>query len=349
MQVSTVVTRTPAGSAELAAPAHGLSLTQRRFLTLLDSACSIEALAARQPGDAEKLQRDLARLASLGLVAFDTPAANDAHAALDTVRLGPPGASSRLPYILAPLVAALLGLVAWHFLASSPAPAPAHSPDTPHAVASPPTPQRAASPADAIATRVLLSDPAPAHPREAVKEPPRAKPVETEPRAAPVDASTPAPLPTLQPIETRLTPQPFVAAPIALPVVRRSPAQELPAPVPGDVAPAKTDGHAMPPPVHVASATPAAAALVRSPPRKLVPIAQEPPSFPREAMAAGLASGNVKARLTIDAKGSVSSVDIVEASHRAFDRAVRDALSRWRFEAGAAGRTTTVDVAFRRD
>lgn len=252
MQVSTVVTRTPAGSAELAAPAHGLSLAQRRFLTLLDSACPIEVLAARQPGDAEKLQRDLARLASLGLVAFDSPAANDAHVALDTVRLGPPGASSRLPYILVALVAAALGLVAWHFFASSPP--SAHRANAPH-----------------------------------------------------------------------------------------------PSPTPVDTAPPKTDAHAATPPVHVASAMPAAAALAPTPPRKLVPIAQEPPSFPREATAAGLASGSVKARLTIDAKGNVSSVEIVEASHRAFDRTVRDALSRWRFEPGTTGRTTTVDVAFRRD
>jgi protein TonB len=66
-------------------------------------------------------------------------------------------------------------------------------------------------------------------------------------------------------------------------------------------------------------------------------------------MAAGLASGNVKARLVVEANGHVSSVEIVEASHRAFDRAVREALSRWRFEPGTAGRSTTVDVAFKRD
>jgi len=72
-------------------------------------------------------------------------------------------------------------------------------------------------------------------------------------------------------------------------------------------------------------------------------------SFPREAIALGLATGNVKARLTVDAHGNVSSVDIVEASHRAFDRAVREALAHWRFEPGSAGRTTTVDIAFKRD
>src|SRR6476660_678807 len=38
---STIRRRTPAGEAELAAPAQGLSLTQRRFLTLLDTSCDV--------------------------------------------------------------------------------------------------------------------------------------------------------------------------------------------------------------------------------------------------------------------------------------------------------------------
>jgi outer membrane biosynthesis protein TonB len=39
----------------------------------------------------------------------------------------------------------------------------------------------------------------------------------------------------------------------------------------------------------------------------------------------------------------------VEASHRAFTRAVRETLMRWRFEPGSGGRSTSVDIAFRRD
>ncbi|HEY3583270.1 MAG TPA: energy transducer TonB, partial [Casimicrobiaceae bacterium] len=96
-----------------------------------------------------------------------------------------------------------------------------------------------------------------------------------------------------------------------------------------------------------ASAAPSAATI--APARRLVPITQEAPAFPREALAAGLANGNVKARVVVDAKGAVSSVEIVDSSHRAFDRTVREALSHWRFEPGTASRTTTVDVAFKRD
>ncbi len=82
----------------------------------------------------------------------------------------------------------------------------------------------------------------------------------------------------------------------------------------------------------------------------LVPIAREAPDFPREAIAQGIETGMVKARLAIDAQGKVSSVEIVDAMpRRVFDRAVRDALSRWQFPPGTAGRSTTVDVAFKRD
>jgi len=95
--------------------------------------------------------------------------------------------------------------------------------------------------------------------------------------------------------------------------------------------------------------TAGAAPASRAPPPQLVPVSRVTPDFPREALALGLTAGDVKARLTVDASGNVVEVEIVEASHRTFDRAVRDALSRWRFEPGASRRTTTVDVAFKRD
>src|ERR1700742_2967059 len=56
------------------------------------------------------------------------------------------------------------------------------------------------------------------------------------------------------------------------------------------------------------------------------------PDFPREAVAAGASSGRVKARMSIDASGEVTRVEIVEANpHRVFDRAVIHSLSQWRF------------------
>ena len=73
------------------------------------------------------------------------------------------------------------------------------------------------------------------------------------------------------------------------------------------------------------------------------------PEFPREAVKAGADSGSFRARMTLDAGGVVTRVDIVEAMpRRVFDRAVVQALSQWRFSEGAAGRTVETEVAFRR-
>ena len=120
MQASTFVRRTDAGSAELVAPAHGLSLTQRRFLTLLDTECRLEELALRHPGPLDKLERDLARLTMLGLVVCETPdAANDAIEAVQpaneamatpsAIRLG----SRRLRPLAMAVSIAIVAALAW--------------------------------------------------------------------------------------------------------------------------------------------------------------------------------------------------------------------------------------------
>jgi TonB family protein len=129
-----------------------------------------------------------------------------------------------------------------------------------------------------------------------------------------------------------------------------TPPAAAPPPAPSEPAHAASPAHRTDaPPVHLASAAPAAAVLRAPAASALVPIARESPTFPREAIALGLAHGDVKAELTIDAKGNVSDVAVVDASHRAFNRAVREALVHWRFPAGAPGRTTTVDITFKRD
>ena len=80
---------------------------------------------------------------------------------------------------------------------------------------------------------------------------------------------------------------------------------------------------------------------------QLRPVSKVDPEFPREAQLASVDKGRVKARLTIDATGEVTRVDIVEANpRRVFDRAVTRSLSQWRYEAGPAGRTVEVDLDF---
>ena len=74
------------------------------------------------------------------------------------------------------------------------------------------------------------------------------------------------------------------------------------------------------------------------------------PEFPREAAQKGISAGTVKAKLSIDPDGKVSSVDILEAEpRRVFDRAVTAALMDWRFEAGGEKQTHEVKLVFRNE
>jgi protein TonB len=81
----------------------------------------------------------------------------------------------------------------------------------------------------------------------------------------------------------------------------------------------------------------------------LQPIVREAPEFPKEAITEGVAGGTVKARVTLDGNGKVTGIEILEAQpRRVFNRAVRAALWRWQYEAGAPNRTADVEVAFAR-
>jgi hypothetical protein len=158
VHASTILSRTPAGEAELAAPAHGLSLTQRRYLTLLDTSCPVERILLRHPADPAKFERDIARLAHFGLVACAAAAAAENP---DTVGAdfnhGAQRLARRSPLALLPIVAGALAWIAWQHLAPAsaaghgPAPPLAAAARVPAAVAPEPTP---------IATRTLRGDPA---------------------------------------------------------------------------------------------------------------------------------------------------------------------------------------------
>jgi TonB family protein len=74
----------------------------------------------------------------------------------------------------------------------------------------------------------------------------------------------------------------------------------------------------------LAVALPAAAQDLR-------PVHRVDPDFPTEAVRAGATKGKVTVRLTIDAAGKVTNVEIVDAiPRRLFDRAVQRALADWR-------------------
>jgi len=81
---------------------------------------------------------------------------------------------------------------------------------------------------------------------------------------------------------------------------------------------------------------------------QLTPVSKVVPEFPREAQLASVDKGHVKARLTLDAKGEVTRVDIVDANpRRVFDRAVVRSLSQWRYEPGSPDRSVEVDLDFK--
>lgn len=74
--------------------------------------------------------------------------------------------------------------------------------------------------------------------------------------------------------------------------------------------------------------------------RKL--ISREAPKFPSEALDQGISSGTVKVRLSVAGDGSVTQVDIVESQPQGvFDKVVKRALFRWKYEGGKA---ETVDA-----
>ena len=384
--------RTRAGDAELATPSHGLSLAQRRILTLLDTPATLADLAQRHALEAARVDRDAARLRLAGLIEDVAPAAA-AVAAAAPVRLGAPLAR-RLPLALLPIVAGALAWAGWQHLA---APAGTDSPRPRRAAAVSAAEGKVTTPTAPepvpIATRVLRGS-VPERPHEPGKEarvpvkpadaatppvgetaarkagaqaPEPARVVTATPAspAAPtiqapaVDATLPAPRPEAKPAsdakslsEAKPVPQPEPAAQPEThsePARATSPADTHTSP-PAEPAPAPDARLSPMPPLQIASIAPVAASLrAPVPAPKLTPIVRETPAFPREAIAQGLASGNVKARITVDARGRVASVDILDTSHRAFERTVRETLAGWQFEAGAGGRTTTVDVAFRRD
>lgn len=78
-------------------------------------------------------------------------------------------------------------------------------------------------------------------------------------------------------------------------------------------------------------------------------IKKVPPEFPAEASKKGISSGSVKAKMTIEADGKVSDVEIVEAEpKRVFDRAVKSALMEWKFEPGEKA-THEVKLVFKNE
>ena len=79
------------------------------------------------------------------------------------------------------------------------------------------------------------------------------------------------------------------------------------------------------------------------------PVHRVDPEFPRFAFRSGVSHGVVSARVTVDAAGHVTGVEVINAEpKRVFDEAVVQALSQWRYVEGKPGRRIDVEIAFNR-
>ncbi len=128
----TICARTNAGEVELQEARSGLTLPQRKALSLLAAPQAFAELAAAHHLDPVRLARDLVRLAEIGLIVLLVPAArsgrNDSIAGtanaqrLTTAVAGSARRTAMLPIaILAALALAIA--IAWLGLRSAPAPA----------------------------------------------------------------------------------------------------------------------------------------------------------------------------------------------------------------------------------
>jgi len=141
-------------------------------------------------------------------------------------------------------------------------------------------------------------------------------------------------------------PKPVIEQPYVPPPEVPPPAM-LPPPVIANVAPT-------PPPTPVVIAPPAPP-VVTAPPAPPKPAIRQgvsctkrdAPTFPREAIRAHVEKGHVNAVLTIDEKGNVADVQIVQSSPpRVFDRVVRDTLADWKCAGEGEKYKASVEINF---
>jgi protein TonB len=108
-----------------------------------------------------------------------------------------------------------------------------------------------------------------------------------------------------------------------------------------------------PPPAPPVIAPPAPPPPPPPPPKPAVrkgitPISRVNPEYPREAIRKGIEHGRIVARVSIDEKGNVTDVKIVESNPpRVFDREVINALSQWKFQPDGEKYIGEIEVEFK--
>ncbi|MBV8467227.1 MAG: TonB family protein [Burkholderiales bacterium] len=313
--------RTPAGDTELESPSNGLSINQRKLLQWADGATTVtemaERLAAGHTVDAGKVIRDIERLVSTGLLASQGGGEGDKRPAMKPAATLP-GKQSGVPkwaYAVGGVVVVIVGFILFGSRSEPVAKAPGQQ-------------ASAEQGQQEEESKVMGVMPNPAR----WFSPGGPKPTE---QPKPQDQKTPTPTPT-KPATPTATPVATPAAKPAAPTVAAAPAATP------TVAPTPTP---TPTPTQVASAAPAAKPA-GAPNTK--PIFREQPQFPSEAAREGVDSGSVKARMSVDASGHVTKVEILEARpRRVFERSVTAALMKWRYEPAAAPFTVDTEIDFK--
>lgn len=191
------------------------------------------------------------------------------------------------------------------------------------------------------------------------------RPVTPPLTTAPATAAAPVPVPTkagtsaaAPPAATSPSVTPTATAPAATATPALTLATTLPtapagssvaAPATGAAALPAAQGAAAATEIAAATASPSASTAARTAPaaaREIKLVNRVEPAFPRGFDAE---KGTVRARLQVDARGAVTSVDIVEASPpRVFDRTVRSALQQWRYEPTGEAFTVIAEINFSR-
>lgn len=151
----------------------------------------------------------------------------------------------------------------------------------------------------------------------------------------------PPPPPPPKKIEIPKTPpppQPYVPPPdIPVPTMPSEPVIAAITPTPPPAPPVIAPPAPPPPP---APAKPA----VR---KGVVPISKPEMEYPRDALRKGIYSGRVVARLSIDEKGNVTEVKVVESNPpRVFDREVINTLMQWKFQGDGDKYIGEVEIEF---
>ena len=166
-------------------------------------------------------------------------------------------------------------------------------------------------PIDAKIIEEIKAPPPPPPPKPVQQQPQRIEAVQ-QPYVPPPDVPVPVTStgPTISAVTTEAPTQPYVIAP--------------------------------PPPVAVAPAPPPPKPAVR---RGIARVSGDDPTYPREAIKAGVAKGHVVVRLQIDEKGNVIDVNFVKSDPpRVFDRVVAQAVKDWKFH--AEGEKYVAEVEF---